>query len=171
MATPVRWLHRNDEGTTRMIRIRCWVCGSVGACITLAGQAVAQDATPPMGATPPQAPLVTTLEEVRALPPDEEALDLYAFDNPIKVESNRFSNSYHPPPSPKEISESGGYLYYGLGLLLEKGAGVVAKGLQKIPGIKGEVQPAIARPPPLDLEQMERAARIRQSQDAAAPNE
>jgi hypothetical protein len=99
---------------------------------------------------------VQTMDEVKALPPDDEVLDLYRFDNPIKVDANRFSDLYHPPPSPKEISENGGYLLYGLGALV----GLAGKVLPKMPGIKGQVQPAIARPPPLNLEQMNRAARV-----------
>ncbi|WP_254775436.1 hypothetical protein [Pseudoxanthomonas sp. GM95] len=124
--------------------------------LVMCGPAAAQQAPPPSPAQETPPPLVTTLEEVRALPPDEETLDLYTFDNPIKVESNRFNDRYHPPPSPKEITENGGYLVYGFAKLV----GFAAQGLQKIPGIKGQVQPAIARPPPLDLAQMERAARI-----------
>lgn len=118
----------------------------------------AQAAKPAAAAEAPStpAPLITTLEEVRALPPDEEQLDLYKFDNPIKVDPNTFSKSYHPPPSPKEISENGGYLLYGVAKLI----GAVAKALPKVPGVRGQVQPAVARPPPLDAEQMNRAARI-----------
>ena len=91
-----------------------------------------------------------------AAPPEEgEVLDLYRFRNPIQVDPNPFSKAYQPPPSVKDISENGGYVAYGLSKLV----GAAAKGLQAIPGIKGQVHPPIARPPPLSLEQMDRAAR------------
>jgi len=124
--------------------------------LALAGPGAAQQTDePPQVASAP--PLVQTLEEVHALPPDEEeVLDLYRFDNPIKVQPNTFNKSWSPPPSPKEISENGGYLLYGLGKLAE----LATKNIQGIPGLKGQVQPAVARPPPLSLEQMDRAARI-----------
>jgi hypothetical protein len=138
------------------------------ALLALAGPAAAQQTGDPPNVVPAP-PLVQTLEEVHALPPDEEQLDLYKFDNPIKVQPNTFNKSWSPPPSPKEISENGGYLLYGLGLLVGK----ATKGLHGIPGVRAQVQPAIARPPPLDLEQMDRAARVRQAQDetVAVPNE
>ena len=99
---------------------------------------------------------VPTLGEVKALPPEEgEVVDLYRFRNPIQVDPNPFSKAYQPPPSVKDISESGGYVAYGLAKLV----GAAAKGLQAIPGVKGQVHPPTARPPPLSLEQMDRAAR------------
>lgn len=109
--------------------------------------------------------MVQTLEEVHALPPDEEeALDLYRFKNPIEVAPNTFGNRWHPPPSPEEISQSGGYLLYGVSKLV----GLATQGIKGIPGVRGQIQPAIARPPPLNLEQMDRAARI--SADDNPPN-
>lgn len=141
------------------------------ALLALAGPVAAQQSDDPPQVAPAP-PVVQTLEEVRALPPEEEeVLDLYKFDNPIRVDSNRFGKSWSPPPSPKEITEGGGYLAYGFSKLI----GATAKGLQKIPGVKGQVHPAVARPPPLDLEQMDRAARIREAQaqegTGAVPNE
>lgn len=122
--------------------------------------AVAQQAPPATDAPPSRLSAgdeVPTLGEVKALPPDEEeALDLYRFRNPIQVDPNPFAKGYRPPPSPKEISENGGYLAYGLSKLI----GAAAKGLQNVPGVRGQIEPATARPPPLSLEQMDRAARV-----------
>jgi hypothetical protein len=140
---------------------RIWV----GGILATAWPAAAQQANDPSQAISPDESTVQTLDVVHALlPDDEETLDLYRFKNPISVEPNAFSNRWDPPPSPKEISENGGYLVYGLGKLV----GLATKGIKGIPGVRGQIQPAVARPPPLDLEQMDRAARI--SADDSLPS-
>lgn len=120
----------------------------------IAPQTTQDTAAPPPGLSAGND--VPTLGEVKALPPEEgEVIDLYRFRNPIQVDPNHFAKAYHPPPSPKEISEGGGYLFYGLGALV----GLAAKALPKMPGVRGQIEPPTARPPPLSLEQMDRAAR------------
>jgi hypothetical protein len=133
--------------------------------VAIAPPAVQDRAAPPPGFD--AGDQVRTMDEVKALPPDDEVLDLYRFDNPIKVDANRFGDRWGPPPSPKQITEGGGYLVYGFAKLI----GAAARGLQQIPGIKGQVQPAIARPSPLNLEQMDRAMRVsgQDMQGADAP--
>lgn len=157
---------------------RAWRCGgALAVLLAMMVQARAQQAEvpaqgPALDAAPaPHGPdaAVTTLEEVRALPPEDEVLDLYRFDNPVKVAPNAFDKAWNPPPSPKEISENGGYLLYGVSKLVE----AATKNLPRVPGVKGQIQAAVARPPPLDAQQMDRAVRIAQDQpplpqDAAA---
>ncbi|WCE05964.1 hypothetical protein [Pseudoxanthomonas sp. JBR18] len=142
--------------------IAVWVVAPLSQAQDVAGAplAVAQQVPPATDAPPARLSAgdeVPTLGEVKALPPDEEeALDLYRFRNPIQVDPNPFAKGYRPPPSPKEISENGGYLAYGLSKLI----GAAAKGLQNVPRVRGQIEPATARPPPLSLEQMDRAARV-----------
>ena len=61
-------------------------------------QEVATDALPP-----PAEDKVTTLEEVRALKPEDEPLDLYRFRNPVTPAPNRFSKSWSEPPTPEQV--------------------------------------------------------------------
>lgn len=107
---------------------------------------------------------VPTLERVEALPPEEDILALYGFDNPITVDSNRFDKVYKPGPSPEEIAmERGGYINYGINLGLQKSW----QGIKKVTGMRAQSQPATARPPPLDDEQLQRAAKLCASERGA----
>ncbi len=135
----------------------------------LAGTAQAQQATTaedPVSATdaaPPAAEGVRTLEEVRALKPeDDPPLDLYRFRNPVKVESNRFSRSWSEPPTPEQVSLSGGYLMMGINY----GLMAAGKGLHTLTGGRDQIQSAVARPPPeLSGEQARRALLFCQQQE------
>jgi hypothetical protein len=121
--------------------------------LVLASGLHAQDKGDPMPATDQ----VPTLERVEALPPEEDSLDLYRFENPIAVDPNRFEKVYKPEPSPEEIAmEHGGYINYGINLALQKSW----QGIKKVTGMRAQSQPAIARPPPLDDEQLRRAAKL-----------
>lgn len=141
----------------------------------LAGAAQAQQASPPVedplpaaDATPQATEGVRTLEEVRALKPeDDQPLDLYRFRNPVKVESNRFSRSWSEPPTPEQVSQSGGYLMMGINY----GLMAAAKGLHNLTGGRDQIQSAVARPPPeLSEEQRRRALRFcARQEDCAAP--
>jgi hypothetical protein len=99
---------------------------------------------------------VTTLEVVRALKPEDEVpLDLYRFKNPVQPAPNTFSKSWSEPPSPEQVSLSGGYLFMGINY----GLMAAAKGLHKLTNGRDQIQSAIARPPPeLTAEQQQRAA-------------
>ncbi|MNN15932.1 hypothetical protein D3C81_1290530 [compost metagenome] len=98
---------------------------------------------------------VTTLGEVRALKPeDDEPLDLYRFKNPVQAESNRFSKSWSEPPTPEQVSMSGGYIFMGINY----GLMAAAKGLHKLTNGRDQIQSAIARPPPELTEQQQRRA-------------
>ncbi|WDS34966.1 hypothetical protein [Pseudoxanthomonas sp.] len=126
-----------------------------GALLALAGSASAQQAGDPSQPVP-ALPVVRTLEEVRALPPDEEeVLDLYRFENPITVDSNRFDKAYDAGISPEEMAlHHGGYINYGI----NRGLYETWKGFKQLTGMRPYEQPAIARPPPLTEDQMRRAA-------------
>ena len=118
--------------------------------------------TAPVSTTPPQ-DNVTTLGEVRALKPEDEPLDLYRFKNPVKFGDNRFSRDWSEPPSPEQVSMTGGYIMMG-GV---KGVMAAAKGVNKLTGGPSQIQAAVARPPPeLSAEQQQRALRFSQQQDA-----
>ncbi len=139
------------------------------AGMVLVGAAQAQQASPPVVDTVPAADpaadpaaastdAVRTLEEVRALKPEDDTpLDLYRFRNPVKVEPNRFSRSWSEPPTPEQVSQSGGYLLMGISY----GLMAAAKGLHKLTGGRDQIQSAIARPPPeLSEDQRRRALRF-----------
>lgn len=141
----------------------------------LAGIAHAQQAAPSVSpataasadvAVPPPQDSVTTLGEVRALKPEDDTpLDLYRYRSPVKVESNRFSRSWSEPPSPEQVSMSGGYLMMGINY----GLGKAAQGLHKLTGGPDQIQSAVARPPPeLTEEQRRRALQFCAAQDACA---
>lgn len=121
-------------------------------CIAL-GTARAQ--TPGVPGDPQPQADIPTLGEVRALALEEETpVDLYRFRNPVQVEPNRFDRAYRPPPSVKQVSEGGGYVMMGL----YYGVAAIAKGVHRLTGGRDEIQAAIARPPPLNEAQMQRAA-------------
>lgn len=129
----------------------------------IAGLAQAQQAVPPEADTPsapaadasPAQGGVKTLGEVRAVIDEGEPVDVYKYRNPYAPAPNRFDKGYKPPPSPEQVSQGGGYVMYGLYGLI----GLAAKGLQSLPGVKGPIQSAVARPPPqLSDDQLRRAA-------------
>lgn len=139
------------------------------AGMVLVGAAQAQQASPPAVDPVPAAnpaadsaaestDAVRTLEEVRALKPEDDTpLDLYGFRNPVKVEPNRFSRSWSEPPTPEQVSHSGGYVLMGISY----GLMAAAKGLHKLTGGRDQIQSAIARPPPeLSEDQRRRALRF-----------
>ncbi|MHC1654718.1 hypothetical protein ACODUL_15710 [Stenotrophomonas maltophilia] len=152
--------------------------GALLAGMLLAGIAQAQQAAPvavpvppadasaarpaPVTITPPQ-DNVTTLGEVRALKPeDDQPLDLYRFKNPVKFGDNRFSRDWSEPPSPEQVSMSGGYIMMGV----VKGVMAAAKSVNKLTGGPSQIQAAVARPPPeLSAEQQRRAMQFCQAQD------
>lgn len=137
----------------------------------LAGVAQAQQALPEQPAavagdvfrpTPAEGD-VTTLGEVRALKPeDDQPLDLYRFRNPVQVEDNRFSRSWSEPPTPEQVSLSGGYLMMGINY----GLMAAARGLHKLTNGRDQIQSAAARPPPeLSEQQRLRALRFCRQQE------
>jgi hypothetical protein len=127
----------------------------------LASIAHAQQAAPSMSpapvastdvAAPPPQDSVTTLGEVRAIKPDEDVpLDLYRFKSPVQAENNRFSRSWREPPTPEQVSMSGGYVMMGIYYGIAK----AAQGIHTITGAPDQIQSAIARPPPQLTEQQQ----------------
>ncbi|WP_369935649.1 hypothetical protein [Xanthomonas tesorieronis] len=133
------------------------------ALLGVVAQAHAQQADPAPAAASPPPQDIQTLDEVRALPPDEEQpLDLYRFKNPVSAQPNRFDKDWRPPPSVEQVSQGGGYLALGIYYV----AGKAAKGLHTLTGAPDQVQPAVARPPPLSDAQIRRAAAFCDAQNA-----
>ena len=126
----------------------------------------ASEAPPADAAAPPQGD-VTTLGEVRAIKPEDEALDLYRFKNPVKFGDNRFSRDWSEPPSPEQVSMGGGYIMMGV----VKGVVAAARGINKLTGGPDQIQAAIARPPPeLTPEQQRRALQFCEQQEGCDPS-
>lgn len=69
-----------------------------------------------------------------------------------------FQRRWNEPPSVEDVSLSGGYIILGINYGLMK----VAESVMRLPGWQNQIQPAVARPPPLDDAQAERAARLRE---------
>lgn len=131
--------------------------GCMLGLMLLAGMARAQSQTDGQAGTaaPEGSKNVTTLGEVRAVIDEGEPVDLYKYRNPYAPAPNRFDKGYKPPPSPEQVSQAGGYVMMGVYGLI----GLAAKGLQNLPGVKGPIQSAVARPPPqLSDDQLRRAA-------------
>ncbi|NDK39497.1 hypothetical protein DT603_11650 [Pseudoxanthomonas gei] len=121
-----------------------------GLLLVVAGGMQAQE-----DARTPEADGVPTLERVQAELPDEEAIDLYRFQNPVVVAPSRFAEAYKPGPSLEEISlEHGGLINYGINLGLQK----TWWGVKRITGMRPQTQTAVARASPLDEAQLQRAA-------------
>lgn len=157
----------------RSVAIGVGLAAGPGASLAQAPPAVGTEAGSGQPASPAaSAPAakrgdgITTLGEVRALAPDQEApVDLYRFRNPVQVPPNAFDRAYRPPPSVKEVSEAGGYVMLGINAL----AGAVAKGLSRLG--PGQVQAAVARPPPaLDAAQLRRARAMCAASAQCAPD-
>ena len=133
------------------------------ACLMLvfAGHVHAQPVSDPQPAAN-----IPTLDHVQALPPEEERLDLYRLRNPIAVEPNVFDKVYDPGITPEEMAlEHGGYINYGINLGLYKSW----QGIKKVTGMRPDIQPGIARPPPLTDAQMRRAAKFCEEEGNACP--
>ena len=144
-------------------RVRGVLVHALACCLLLAfcGPLRAQENSEPTMSHVP------TLEQVQALPPEEEALDLYRFENPVTVEPNAFEKVYDPGITPEEMAlEHGGYIHYGINLGLYKSW----QGIKKVTGMRPETEHATARPPPLSEAQLLRAAKFcdTQADDCAA---
>lgn len=98
---------------------------------------------------------VVNLDTVRVTAPKLETLDLYRFRNPVEVEGTALDKYYRETPTVEDISLQGGYLLLGIHYGLMKAAEQVTK----LPGWKGPIQHATARPSPLTEAQMQRAKR------------
>ncbi|MCD9033776.1 hypothetical protein LDO32_18855 [Luteimonas sp. Y-2-2-4F] len=134
------------------------------ACIallcTIASAARGQDAAEADAAASEAAAPVAELAPVRVVA--ERIEDPFAFRNPIEVEDNVFRRAWREPPSLEEIGMQGGLVNMAVGYALMK----TAEGVKRLPGWKDQIQPAEARPPPLDEALRARAAEL---QDDGAP--
>ena len=150
-------LHNTDPWVPGVLLLASACCLLLAFC----GPLCAQESSEPTTAHVP------TLEQVQALPPEEEALDLYRFENPVTVEPNTFERFYDPGITPEEMAlQHGGYINYGINLGLYKSW----QGIKKVTGMRPDIQHAAARPPPLSEAQLLRAAKFcdAQADDCAA---
>lgn len=97
-------------------------------------------------------PSLTELEAVEVVAPRLPDADPFGFRAPPPP--TRFERHWREPFNLHDIGMRGGLVQLGIGYAL----GAAAKGVSRVPGWKAQVQPAIARPPPLDEEQAARAA-------------
>lgn len=131
-------------------------------------------ARPPGGAAPEATPVppvpgdsaatepsVAELDTIRVIGKREEWIDPFAFRRLLDPDANPFNRHWNEPPSVEDVSLDGGYVLLGINKGLQKAAEAVTR----LPGWQHQVQPATARPPPLDEGQAERAARLRAAQD------
>lgn len=100
----------------------------------------------------------TTLETIRVTAPRLQISDIYVSKEIIFTESTVFDRAWREPVNLKKIGDEGGVVP----LLVNYAAKKVAQGARKLPGWKGPDQAAVARPPPLDEAQMQRALRLRE---------
>lgn len=131
----------------------------------------AEPHTPQPGGTEPSAThpadadgtadAVANFDTIRVVGKRPEWVDPFAFRPLFDPDANTFQRHWNEPPSVEEVSLSGGYIMLGINYGLLKAAEAVTR----LPGWKDQVQPASARPPPLDAEQAERAARLRAAQN------
>lgn len=126
----------------------------LGLLCTILPEAMAQDSN--QASPVPKRDDATTLDTIRVTAPRPEILDLDRFKNPIDPNPSRFDRDYREPPSLEDISLNGGLIPLLVGYLVQK----IPAGASRIPGWKDHEQPAIARPPPLTEEQMQRAVRL-----------
>lgn len=92
----------------------------------------------------------TTLGPVRVTAPRSEALRMR---DPAETGPTVFNRYWHEPFSLKRLGDEGGVVP----LLSRYMAQKMTQGARKLPGWKQPIQSAIARPPPLDDRQLERA--------------
>lgn len=104
---------------------------------------------------------VTEFDTIRVVERRPEWVDPFAFRPRFDPDDNRFQRSWNEPPSVEDVSLGGGYIMRGINRGLEK----TFQAVTRLPGWQNQIQPATARPPPLDEAQMERAARLRQDGD------
>lgn len=96
---------------------------------------------------------------MRVIEKRPERVDPFAFRPLFDPDANRFQRYWNEPPSVEDVSMSGGYLMLGI----NRGLLMAADAVSGLPGWKQQVQPAAARPSPLDPGQAARAARLREA--------
>lgn len=104
----------------------------------------------------------TDLETIRVIERRPERIDPFGFRSDFDPDDNMFNRRWNEPPSVEDVSLQGGYIQLGINYGLMR----AAQAATRLPGVKNQTNPAIARPPPLDDAQLERARRL---QDADIP--
>lgn len=100
----------------------------------------------------------TTLAPVRVTAPRPRIDDLYRSRPPERTAPTVFDRAWREPLNLKKIGDEGGVIP----ILVRYAQQQVTKGARKLPGWKPPVQAAIARPPPLDQAQLQRALRLQE---------
>src|SRR5690606_17727937 len=129
------------------------------AASTLAQDLEASAADPSDAAGPGGRPEAIELDTIRVIEKRPEWVDPFAFRPSFDPHDNIFHRRWNEPPSVEDVSMGGGYILLGINYGLLKAAEAVTR----LPGWQNQIQPAAARPPPLDEAQAERAARLREA--------
>lgn len=114
------------------------------------------------GAAPVEA---VDFDPIRVVEKRPQWVDPFAFRPLFDPDANIFQRDWNESPSVEDVSLSGGYVMRGINHGLLKAAETVTR----LPGWQHQVQPATARPPPLDEAQVTRAARLREAGARQAP--
>lgn len=103
----------------------------------------------------------TELDTIRVIERRPEWIDPFRYRSDFNPDDNRFHRQWNESPTVEDVSMRGGYILLGINYGLLK----VAEQVTRLPGWKHQIQPATARPPPLDEAQLERAIRLQDAQE------
>ncbi len=124
-------------------------------CVLYGSSAVAQAQAPMLEAGPAAAdPSVTEFDAVEVTARRPVDADPLGFREPPPP--TVFDRTWREPFDLEEIGMRGGLVMLGINYALGK----AAQGVTQVPGWKQQIQPATARPPPLDEAMMQRAAAL-----------
>lgn len=133
--------------------------GSLGLALCLLTLDAGAQARLEQPVVPKPADDATTLETIRVTAPRPETLDLYHFKNPVGWKPSAIDCVYDAGPSLEERALANGVSIVGVNQTLK----VAPPQAKRKAGCKSPERPAIARPPPLTEEQMQRAVRLQES--------
>ena len=135
------------------------LCLPGAGALAQAPEATRAETGSPASAEPEAPPPATELDTIRVIEKRPEWVDPFAFRPSFDPHDNIFHRRWNEPPSVEDVSLNGGYILLGINYGLLK----VAEAVMGLPGWQNQIQPAVARPPPLDEAQAERAARLREA--------
>lgn len=144
---------RRKQGLYRATR-----CGSI--VLIVAGTLCAHAQDVPVSEEGTADAMTGDLGTVRVLGEYHLPVDPFALDNPIDFDGTRFQRDWRDPVNLHDIGMQGGIVHIAINYGLLK----AGEQITRLPGWKHQVQAAVARPPPLDEEQAQRAMRVRQMQ-------
>lgn len=103
----------------------------------------------------------TTLEAIRVTAPPQTMEDIYRSKPVERTAPTVFDKDWREPVNLKKIGDEGGVVP----ILVRFASKQITKGARKIPGWKPPVEAAVARPPPLDEAQVQRAMQLQASSE------